>query len=59
VALRLPGHRRLGQLIDVYVSKRRDTVAARRLFTNAIRDHGQPGEVVTDQAAALAKAVAE
>jgi transposase-like protein len=43
----------------LYVSKRRDTVAARRFFTNTIRDHGQPLEVVTDQAAALAKAIGE
>ena len=48
-----------GQVIDVYVSKRRDTVAARRFFTAVIRDHGQPAEVVTDRAAALAKAISE
>jgi len=48
-----------GQAIDVLVSKRRDTVAARRFFTAVIRDHGQPGEVVTDRAAALAKAIGE
>ena len=48
-----------GQVIDVYVSKRRDTVAARRFLVGVIRDHGQPGEVVTDRAAALAKAVGE
>ena len=44
-----------GQVIDVYVSKRRHTVAARRFLDVAIRDHGQPSEVVTDRAAALAK----
>jgi IS6 family transposase len=48
-----------GQVIDVYVSKRRDTVAARRFLTGVIRDHGQPCEVVTDRAAALAKAIGE
>jgi IS6 family transposase len=48
-----------GQVIDVYVSKRRDTVAARRFFTSVIRVHGQPCEVVTDRAAALAKAIGE
>jgi IS6 family transposase len=48
-----------GQVIDVYVSKRRDTVAARRFFTAMIRVHGQPGEVVTDRAATLAKAIGE
>lgn len=46
-----------GQVIDVFVSTRRDTVAARRFFTAAIRDHGQPCEVVTDRVAALAKAI--
>ncbi len=40
-------------------SKRRDTVSARRFFTNAIRDHGQPSEVATVRAAALAKAIGE
>ncbi len=44
-----------GQVIDVFVSKRRDTTAARHFFTGAIRDHGQPFEVVTDRSAALAK----
>ena len=48
-----------GQVIDVYLSKQRDTVAARRCFSRVIRDHGQPGEVVTDRAAALAKAIGE
>lgn len=48
-----------GQVIDVYLSRRRDTVAARRFFTRAIRDHGQPSEMVTDRAAALAKAIGE
>ena len=52
----IDGH---GQVIDVYVSRRRDTVAVRRFLTGAIRDHGQPGEVVTDRAAALAKAISE
>jgi IS6 family transposase len=48
-----------GQVIDVLVSKRRDTVAARWFFTAVIRDHGQPGELVTDRAAVLAKAISE
>ena len=48
-----------GQVIDVLVSKRRDADAARRFFTRVIRDHGQPAEVVTDRAAALAKAISE
>ena len=48
-----------GQVIDVLVSKRRDAVAVRGFFTAALRDHGQPGEVVTERAAALAKAIGE
>src|SRR5438094_6504077 len=38
------------QIIDVYVSARRDTRAARRFFATALRDHGEPVEVVTDRA---------
>src|SRR2546426_10731803 len=37
-----------GQIIDVYVSARRDTRAARRCFATALRDHREPAEVVTD-----------
>jgi transposase, IS6 family len=42
-----------GQVIDVLVSKRRDTAAARKFFTRMIGAHGQPTEVVTDRAAPL------
>jgi transposase-like protein len=42
-----------GQVIDVYVSPRRDIAAARRFFTTAITAHGEPDEVVTDLARAL------
>ena len=42
-----------GQVIDVYVSKRRDIAAARRFFTAALTAHGRPAEVVTDLAQAL------
>ena len=48
-----------GQVIDVYVSKRRDIGAARRFFTTALRDHGRPEEVVTDLAQALETAIEE
>ena len=41
-----------GQVIDVYVSVRRDIAAARRFFTTAMAAHGEPKEVVTDRAAA-------
>jgi transposase-like protein len=41
-----------GQVIDVYVSPRRDTTAARRCFQQAIRSTMvEPVEVVTDKAA--------
>ena len=40
-----------GQVIDVYVSVRRDIAAARTFFTMAITGHGEPDEVVTDRAA--------
>jgi IS6 family transposase len=48
-----------GQVIDVLVSKRRDIVAARAFFANALLAHGLPDEVVTDRAAALAHVIAE
>jgi transposase-like protein len=42
-----------GQVIDVFVSPRRDAKAARRFFEQALRTTGvAPGEVVTDQASA-------
>jgi transposase, IS6 family len=48
-----------GQVIDVFVSTRRDIPAARRFFTSAIAAHGKPEEVVTDRAAALANVIDE
>jgi transposase-like protein len=48
-----------GQVIDVYVSVRRDIAAARRFFTAAITAHGTPDEVVTDLAQALETAIEE
>ena len=47
------------QVIDVLVSKRRDIAAARRFFAAALDAHGEPGEVVTDRAAAMAYAIVE
>ncbi len=46
-----------GQVIDVFVSKNRDTVAATRFFTTTLVTHGQPTEVTTDRARALAKVI--
>jgi transposase-like protein len=48
-----------GQIIDVYVSPRRDIRAARRFFVTMLGDHGEPTEVVTDRAPALRAAVDE
>ena len=46
-----------GQIIDVYVSAKRDFLAARRFFSRALRTHGDPVEVVTDRAPALRAAI--
>jgi transposase-like protein len=48
-----------GQVIDVYVSARRDIAAARRFFTRALTAHGRPEEVVTDLAQALETVIEE
>jgi transposase-like protein len=46
-----------GQVVDVYVSRRRNTEAARCFFDRALVDHARPAEVVTDKAQALPAAV--
>jgi transposase-like protein len=48
-----------GQVIDVYVSKRRNIVAARKFFADTLRDHGRPAEVTTDLAAPLLRVIDE
>jgi IS6 family transposase len=48
-----------GQVIDVYVSRRRDTGSARRFFAVVLTVHGDTGEVITDRAPALADAIEE
>jgi IS6 family transposase len=48
-----------GQVIDVLVSKKRDTKAATRFLARAIYAHGTPTEVTTDRAPALARAITE
>jgi transposase-like protein len=48
-----------GQVIDVYLSRRRDIRAARRFFTAALNAHGAPDEVTTDLAPVLAHVIAE
>ena len=47
------------QVIDVFVSKRRDLKAATTFFANAIDTHGEPTEVTTDRAHALVRVVAD
>ena len=48
-----------GQIIDVYVSPRRDASAARHFFARALRVHGAPAEVVTDRAWTLRAVIEE
>ena len=48
-----------GQVIDVYVSQRRDIASARTFFTAALSVHDVPTEVVTDGAPALANVIKE
>jgi transposase, IS6 family len=48
-----------GHIIDVFVSVRRDTQAARRFFETALGAHGAPSEVVTDRAPALRAVIDE
>jgi IS6 family transposase len=48
-----------GQVIDVFLSKKRDLKAATAFFANAIRSHGEPAEVTTDRAHALVRVIAE
>jgi DDE domain len=46
-------------VIDVLVSQRRDIASAQTFFTAALAVHGDPGEVVTDRAPALANVIEE
>jgi len=48
-----------GQVIDVYVSKRRNLEAARHFFEKALLAYGRPLEVTTDLAAPLLRVVDE
>lgn len=48
-----------GQVIDVYVSRRRDLRAARTFFNAALLAHGKPDEVITDLAQALETVIEE
>ncbi len=48
-----------GQVIDVFVSKKRDTAAATKFFSSSIAAHGEPVEVTTDKSPVLAKTIRE
>ncbi len=48
-----------GQVIDVYVSKRRNIAAATHVFETALSNHGRPAEVTTDLASPLLRVVDE
>jgi IS6 family transposase len=48
-----------GQVIDVFVSGKRDLKAATTFFTIAITSNGKPAEVTTDRAHALVRAIAD
>ena len=48
-----------GHVIDVFVSKKRDTTAATKFFSSAISAHGEPSEVTTDKSPVLAKTIRE
>jgi len=47
------------QVIDVFLSRKRDLNAATTFFTTAIRSHGEPAEITTDRAHALVRVVAK
>jgi IS6 family transposase len=46
-----------GQVIDVYVSKRRNVAAATGFFETMLAGRDRPGELATDQAAPLRRVV--
>ena len=48
-----------GQVLDVFVSRRRDIAAAEWFFAKAMRDHGEPLEIVTDKSPTLASVIAD
>lgn len=48
-----------GQVIDVFVSRRRDIASARKSFTASLLAYHAPVEVITDRAPALANVIEE
>ena len=47
------------QVIDVYVSKKRNIAAAQKFFTDVWSNHGRPAEITTDLAAPLLRVIDE
>ena len=48
-----------GQVLDVFVSRRRDRAAAEWFFAKALRYHGEPLEIITDECPTLAAVIAD
>jgi transposase, IS6 family len=48
-----------GQVIDVFVSRRRDVAGAKRIFATSLTAYGEPVEVITDKAPVLANVLEE
>ena len=48
-----------GQILDVFVSRRRDAASAEWFFAIALRYHGEPLEIVTDKSPTLAAVIAD
>ena len=48
-----------GQVLDVFVARRRDAAAATWFFAKALRDHGEPLEIVTDKSPTLAAVIGD
>ena len=59
LAVRLPAVDQNGQILDVFLSRRRDRTAAEWFFASALRDHGEPLEIVTDKSPTLASVIAD
>ncbi len=48
-----------GQVIDIYVSTKRDINAAKKFFTASLTSNDAPEEIITDRAPALANVIEE
>lgn len=48
-----------GEVLEVFVSKRRNKIAAAKVLKNAMRRHGEPDEIVTDKCPSYGAALRE